>query len=252
MTTISSSKHTNPGPRHGLTAVLDADPALSDALAGHRLAGARAAAIAPLMSLEPGACDLGATLSDQRTPAFGLLVVSGLLVCELRVAGTQGIEFLGPGDLVQRPLSQAAKAPVHRRWQALSRTRLVILDREFATRVRPFPEITTQLLNRACQRSEALAYQLTARQAVRVEDRLLLIVGQLAARWGRQRPEGTVLRIPGLSHEMLARAVGARRSPVTKALGELKRRGLLEIRPGGEIVIPGATSAAPESQPEGS
>src|SRR5256885_7101653 len=228
--------------RRAMTAVLDADPDLSDALAGSRLAGARAAAVAPLMALDRGPCDLCAVLDSQRTPAFGLLVVSGLLACEMRVAGTQGIEFLGPGDLVQRPHPLPAGTPVHRRWQALSRIRLAMLDREFASRVRPFPEITIELLERAGRRSEALAFQLTARHAVRVEDRLLLILGQLAARWGRECPEGTILRIPGLSHEMLARAVGARRSPVTRALGELRRRGLLEIRPSGEIVVPRGAS----------
>jgi CRP-like cAMP-binding protein len=66
---------------------------------------------------------------------------------------------------------------------------------------------------------------------------LLLILVQLASRWGRVCPEGTVLHLPGLSHEMLAHAVGARRSPVTKALGELRRRNLLDFRQGGEIVI---------------
>src|SRR5436853_83473 len=75
------------------------------------------------------------------------------------------------------------------------------------------------------------------RHAVRFAGRWLLIVGRRADRWGRVCPEGTVLRIPGLNHEMLASAVGARRSPVTKALGELKRRGMLEIRPGGEILV---------------
>ena len=218
-----------------MTAVLDADPELSDALAGPRLSGARAAAIAPVLAFGPGPCDLWPMLSC--SVAYGLLVISGILVCELRVAGTRGIEFFGPGDLLQRPRDPVAGTPVHRRWHALSRTRLAELDGEFAARIRPFPEITTELLRRAGEHSEALAYQLAARHAVRVEDRLLLILGQLASRWGRVSPEGTVLRIPGLNHEMLADAVGARRSPVTKALGELKRRGLLDIRPGGEIVV---------------
>jgi hypothetical protein len=224
-----------------MTAVLDADPDLRDDLAGSRLSSARSAAVATMLSLGPGPCDLAAAMGGPDGLAFGLLVVSGLLVCELRVAATHGIEFVGPGDLVQRPPAPVAGVPIDRCWYALCPSRLAVLDGEFATRVRPWPEITNALLRRAGDRSEALAYQLAARHAVRVEDRLLLIVVQLAARWGRVTPEGTVLRIPGLNHEMLARAVGARRSPVTKALGDLKRRDLMEIRPGGEIVVrPGA------------
>src|SRR2546423_1447816 len=224
------------GAAGGTTAVLEADPDLRDALEGPRLARALDAAVAPSRSFGPGPCDLSDLLGEDSL-GYGLLVISGLLVCELRVAATRGIEFLGPGDLVQRPSPAVAAGPVQRRWHALSAVRLAVLDGDFAIRVRPYPEITTALLRRAGAHSEALAYQLAARHAVRVEDRLLLIVGQLAHRWGRVCPEGTVLRIPGLNHEMLASAVGARRSPVTKALGELKRRGMLEIRPGGEILV---------------
>ena len=106
-----------------------------------------------------------------------------------------------------------------------------------AYRYRPWPEIPSALLRRASERGDVLAYQLAARQAVRVEDRLVLILWQLAERWGRVSPQGTVLRMPGLNHEVLARVVGARRSPVTKALGDLRRRGVVDTGAKGELVL---------------
>ena len=54
----------------------------------------------------------------------------------------------------------------------------------------------------------------------RVDVRLHMLLWHLAARWGRVRSDGTVLRLR-LTHAVLADLVAARRPTVTTALSEL-------------------------------
>jgi CRP-like cAMP-binding protein len=61
----------------------------------------------------------------------------------------------------------------------------------------------------------------------RVDVRLHMLLWHLAARWGRVRSDGTVLRLR-LTHALLADLVAARRPTVTTALSELSRRGLIK------------------------
>ena len=71
----------------------------------------------------------------------------------------------------------------------------------------------------------------------RVDVRLHMLLWHLAARWGRVRSDGTVLRLR-LTHAVLADLVAARRPTVTTALSELTRRGM--VRTDGETwVLPG-------------
>src|SRR2546423_1026315 len=124
------------GAAGGTTAVLDADPDLRDALEGPRLARALDAAVAPSRSFGPGPCDLSDLLGEDSL-GYGLLVISGLLVCELRVAATRGIEFLGPGDLVQRPSPAVAAGPVQRRSNAAGCWRSAPAARSSSATARP-------------------------------------------------------------------------------------------------------------------
>jgi CRP-like cAMP-binding protein len=61
----------------------------------------------------------------------------------------------------------------------------------------------------------------------RVDVRLHMLLWHLAARWGRVRSDGTVLRLR-LTHSVLADLVAARRPTVTTALSDLARRGLVK------------------------
>ena len=54
-----------------------------------------------------------------------------------------------------------------------------------------------------------------------------MLLWHLAARWGRVRSDGTVLRVR-LTHAVLADLVAARRPTVTTALSDLARRGLVK------------------------
>jgi hypothetical protein len=71
-----------------------------------------------------------------------------------------------------------------------------------------------------------LALNLAISNQGRIEDRLLLLFWHLAQRWGRVSPGGVRLNLP-LTHQTLAKLVGAQRPTVTVALGVLRERGLL-------------------------
>jgi CRP-like cAMP-binding protein len=219
--------------------VLDVDVALAESVEAGALAEARLGAIAPLVALSPGPWDPRRTMPLDRS-SFGVLVVAGFLACRVRLGELGSIDFVGRGD-VMHPAERAPSESVGvtTTWDVLTPTKLLVLDADFARRVRPWPEIPAALLCRASERAGVLRYQLAAREAVRVEDRLLLILWQMAERWGRVGPRGTILRVPGLSHEVLARIVGARRSPVSKAMKTLKERGLVGASARGEFILHG-------------
>ena len=116
-------------------------------------------------------------------------------------------------------------------------TRLAALDCGFEQRLVQYPELARSLVGRAIQRSKNLAVNMAIVHQARVDVRLHMLLWHLAARWGRVRSDGTVLRLR-LTHTVLADLVAARRPTVTTALSELTRRGL--VRTDGETwVLPG-------------
>jgi CRP-like cAMP-binding protein len=58
----------------------------------------------------------------------------------------------------------------------------------------------------------------------------------LAGNWGRVTPEGTVVPI-GLTHELIAELIGARRPSVTTAISELRAAGRLERQEDGWLLV---------------
>jgi CRP/FNR family transcriptional regulator, cyclic AMP receptor protein len=152
-------------------------------------------------------------------------VLDGLIARHMRFGGVGSTELLGPGDLIRPWRRTTSRTNVtEMRWQVLSPARLCVLDREFALRVRPWPEIISVLLDRGSHRADSLLLQAALRQAVRVEDRLLLALWHFADRWGEETDEGWEIRLPKLTGEVLANIVGARRQSVSTALGQLADR----------------------------
>lgn len=159
--------------------------------------------------------------------SLGMLVVDGMLARRQEVGQLSYTELLGEGDLLRPWTSEESPTLASAAsWQVLTPTRIAMLDRDFALRTRHWPEIAAALLERSSLRSRALVITLAIHGAVRVRDRLLLMLWHLADRWGHVTTRGTVLPI-ALTHESLAQLIGVRRSPVTVALGELRREGLV-------------------------
>ena len=167
-----------------------------------------------------------------------MLVLNGLMIRRVGLGGRYGAELIGEGDLL-RPSEETVSPllPLTVDWSIVLPTRVAALDSGFEQRLVEYPELARSLIGRAIQRSKNLAVNMAIVHQARVDVRLHMLLWHLAARWGRVRSDGTVVRLR-LTHTLLADLVAARRPTVTTALSELTRRGL--VRTDGETwVLPG-------------
>jgi CRP-like cAMP-binding protein len=149
----------------------------------------------------------------------------------------RSLELLGTGD-VFRPWQEDSPSFSRVDWVVLEPSTLAELDESVAKDVRRLPELLEALTDRALRRTRRLAVSAAIANTVGVEDRLFLLLWQLAEIWGRMDRRGAVLPVR-LSHQTLADLVGARRPTVTLALRSLSERGALERGEGGEWVLTG-------------
>jgi CRP-like cAMP-binding protein len=219
------------GPRrHSLSAVLaplvnllDEDPDLGTGLGDADRAVARAAAVAAVEHLP-----LGRWSPIHDGEHYGALVLDGLLLREMTVAGRPSAELLGAGDVLL-PLGEDAVTFVARAvsWRALAPVRLAWLGSAVLAATVRWPTMALTLGRRSERRvARVLAMQSIAHRS-RMEDRLLGVLWLLAERWGRVSGDGLLLPLP-LTHRELAQLVGAQRPSVTSGLGALQDAGLVE------------------------
>lgn len=212
-----------------LARVLEEDPELFEAVSDEARPRAIAEAVARVESLELGIWDEPDSPGNYRD-GYGLLVLEGMLARRVTLGRFECTELLGEGDLL-RPwtFTSAATASVPSKvtWNVVEPVRLAVLDRRFALKVAPWPELTSSLMDRIVQRARWLAFQLAVAHVVRVDTRLLLMMWHFADRWGRMTRAGARVRLP-VTHSVLASVVGARRPSVTTALGRLQDQGLIE------------------------
>jgi CRP/FNR family transcriptional regulator, cyclic AMP receptor protein len=222
-----------------ITVVGDEQPDLIDDVSRAHRDAARAATRAAVLEVGLGpwpAQELHAPPGN-----FGLLVLDGLLAREVQVGHRGCVELLGSGDLL-RPwdtLGEGTTVAVDARWTVQSEVRIAVLDRAFALRVGPYPEITAALMNRLVRRSRWLAFHLAVCHLPQLELRLRVVFWYMADRWGRVTPEGVVVPLR-LTHELLGGLVGAHRSPVTRALGRLADAGAVRRRGDGSWILRGS------------
>src|SRR5581483_5398359 len=158
---------------------------------------------------------------------IGMLVLDGLMICWVGIDGRVGAELIGEGDLL-RPNDQSVSPllPLTTDWSIIVPSRVAALDVAFEQHLVRYPELGRCLIARALQRSKNLSVNMAIVHQARVDIRLQMLLWHLAARWGRVRSDGTVLRLR-LTHAVLADLVAARRPTVTTALSELTRRGMV-------------------------
>ena len=159
---------------------------------------------------------------------LGLLVLDGLVLRRVTLGGRKGAELLGAGDLLQPWVRQMPYDTLDAEpgWEVLEPARLAILDRRFAARVSPWPEIAAALVARVVDRARMLAFQHVASHIPGLEGRLLALMWAFADRWGRVTPEGVVIPLR-LTHATIAELVGSSRPSVSTAVARLAREGVL-------------------------
>lgn len=226
--------------------VLDADPELGSALTDEEQELAQRHAVAHAYALPKGLLSSIPQPVGEDAQVFGLLIISGLVVHEVEVAGRYTAELLGRGDLI-RPWDEDHLHPLPgvARWTVLQPARVAALDRRFAAVAGRFPSILETLSARADTRARMLVLQRTLSQIPRVDARVLAMLWQLADRWGTVTPDGVQLPI-ALTHELIAKLVGARRPSVTTAIGSLADRRLVERIQGGWRLLGDPVAVLPE------
>jgi len=212
--------------------LLDAEPDLASGLEPTLEAEARRHLKAPVARLAQGPWDPRLSPSAG-SPHCGFLILEGLLAREVVLAAGASVELLGSGDLVEPPTRAEVDEPgAAVFWTALQPTSLAVLDAPVVLALCCWPTVVSELIARAAARSSRLAVQRTISQVTGVQARLMLLFSHLAERWGHVSPDGVVLPLR-LSHELIARLVGATRTSVTTALSRLRAEELLGPAPGG-------------------
>ena len=188
----------------------------------------------------------GAIPAEAQQPgALGLLVLEGALGLRVRGGSVTRLELLGPGDLL-RPwsnLESIVSEPPVPEWELYEPVRVAVLDREFTVATARWPEIVEALTNRLVLRSRQLVVQMTAAAQRRAEDRMLMMLQQLADRWGSVGPDGVRVRVP-LTHRMLADMTGTSRPAASGAISRLRRAGMLATDADGRFVLLRAHASA--------
>jgi CRP/FNR family transcriptional regulator, cyclic AMP receptor protein len=222
----------------GTSRILAHDPELSDGLSGERLEDAVRDCVAGTCLCRAGPWSPREEIGDMRF-GIGLLILDGLIVRRVGVAGRFGAELLGDGDLMNpfHPHDMGTSLPRTGKWRLLRDSRMAILDSEFVMRASRYPEVVSALLARALMRSRHIATNMAIVQQPRIDLRLHMLFWELADRWGIVRQDGVHVRLQ-LTHAMLSDLVAARRPTVTKALGELAQRGAV-IWTGQDWLLPG-------------
>lgn len=200
--------------------VLDCDPDLGQDLEGEDLNAARSESSAPAFRYARGRWRPPTDI--ETSASLGLLIIKGFITRSLTVAEYTSLELLGPGDVLQPwacpELDQSVAAQME--WTVAERMTAASLNREFLCRVSRWPEVVSAISRRLTARTHSLLFQLALSALRRIDDRVLLMLWQVADRWGTVTPSGVMLDIP-LTHELLAAAVGARRPSVSAAVRRL-------------------------------
>jgi len=172
---------------------------------------------------------------------LGLLVLDGLVAREVELSGgRQGwMELFSPGDIVKPGTSEEDDTLAHScSWHFLAPTAMAILDSRFRVAVARWPQIASAVMERLAAQSRRAAFLLAVSQLRCVDARVLITLWTLADRVGRVTPHGVLVPIR-LTHDVVAKAVGARRPTVSTAVGHLERRGLLSRTDGGGWLLLG-------------
>ena len=208
--------------------VLEIEPDLGADLDPAAFASARHELVAPIDELPwtTRSGNWGFAKGDVR---LGVLLVGGLLMREVRMLDTSSAELLGAGDLLwpadgdgEHTLPVVADVA----WTALTPVRAAPLGDAFLSAACRYPDVVARLMGKAVARAKALALHDAVTNLRHVETRLLVQFWHLAERWGKVGPDGVTIVLP-VTHELLAKLVGAARPSVSTALGGLAARGLL-------------------------
>jgi hypothetical protein len=208
-------------------ALLKVDGQLGHGLTGGERELAERALVAPAMRLPAGPWD-PAPLSQHGRSALGLILVAGTLSQTLTMAGRATSHLFGPGDVLRPWADSSVSCPglTRNNWTVLAPSVVALFDRRLIALSARWPSVLVELAVRSTRQLNRLSLQVAIARIPRIDDRLLVLFWRIAQRWGRVTPEGVLIPLP-LTHEAIASLVAASRPPVSTALAQLSRDGLL-------------------------
>ncbi|HEY6758244.1 MAG TPA: Crp/Fnr family transcriptional regulator [Baekduia sp.] len=217
-----------------LVRLLDVEPELAAHLRDDDRAEARERLKLATVDLPAGGWSL--TAADRRTHPFGLIVLDGLLIQEVRIGGRRSQQLLGRGDVVLPRAPSDTVLGLAVGLVAAAPSRVALLDDRLQAPFALWPGLAVGLLERVGRQLTRAAAHAAIQQLPRVEDRLEATFWDLAERWGRVTPSGVLVPLR-LTHEALARMVGGRRPTISLALASLGDRGILRRAADGTWVV---------------
>jgi CRP/FNR family cyclic AMP-dependent transcriptional regulator len=227
-----------------VVSLLRQDPDLGGGLAPADFAAARNTLVASSVTLQPGPWTRSDESIRDGLAKLTLLVLDGLLLSDIVLAGCASAELIGPGDVLcspERRRNADTMLPVDVELTVLEPTRLVLLDERIRLAYTRWPSVGAALLERMEQRSWRLAKQAAICNLPTVHARLLALFWHLADRWGKVTPDHLLLPLRIL-HRTLGKMVGAERPTVSLALRELSDAGLVTRRADGAWLLSGDPS----------
>jgi CRP/FNR family transcriptional regulator, cyclic AMP receptor protein len=217
----------------GRVRVLDLDKDLGGLVDGASYASACERCTARAIEVPAGRCW---SMLDPLDAAehLGLLVLHGVLLYRLRLAGRETVDLVGTGDLIRPwfPLDEYAELFTSSRWEVLEPAGVAALDLHFVREASRWPELLVALTERTAWHARSLELRLAISQMRQLSSRLQVMLWHLADRFGRVDREGVLVPLP-LSREVLAKLVGARRESVSRGLKQLAAEGKVVPDPRG-------------------
>jgi CRP/FNR family transcriptional regulator, cyclic AMP receptor protein len=168
--------------------------------------------------------------SLHRAAVLGLSITAGALFRCVDARGQTTGDLLGPGDLIDvaaEPPALPGGESADVSWTVLDRLEVAILDARFAACTARWPGVSRRLLARRAAHADRLMARFSVVHHQRIEERLLLVLWEVAERWGKVTTDGVVVPVP-LRHHQLAALVGTLRPSVSLGLQRLAARGVAE------------------------
>lgn len=205
--------------------LLDAVPALQEAVPAEDRQLARRVLLAPVRSCEPGMFTLPVPTGPGRP--FGVIILEGSVFRETHLGDRAVAELLGPHDVIDTHRDDdACSLPWQTEYVVREATTVAILDDHFVLAARRWPTLHEVLGAQQARQVRRASRHLATLGLPRVEDRVMALFCELADRWGRVTPEGIRIDVP-LTHALIGQLIGARRPTVSLALTELAASGHL-------------------------
>lgn len=178
-----------------------------------------------IVRLDRGSVD-ARHLIGQPQDGLGILILDGLIVAGLEAGRAHAAWLIGADDLLRPWEMDQVSLICDAQWRVLTPARVLRLDASLPLRLRHDPRVVRELLSRAVRTSHWLFAKSVVISSPSIEERLILLFGLWAERWGKVTPDGIWVDLP-LTHALIGELCGARRPTVSLALGSLEKQGLL-------------------------